>query len=116
MVLDVGFQDKLDDTGIGLHSPALWCGERTIPICTASSVVFLSLLSLGGALNGHGPVFYAAVCTAALMLIPALNGTNIDHPGECKDLFLGTPRIGQVILAGLAADAVLQRVMMGIAL
>ncbi|KAI0050662.1 hypothetical protein FA95DRAFT_1486748, partial [Auriscalpium vulgare] len=109
-------QDKLDDTKIGLHSPALWCAERTIPICTASSVIFLTLLSLGGALNGHGPLFYAAVCTAGLMLIPTLIKTNIDQPGECKALFLGTPRIGQVILAGLVADAVLQRALTGVAL
>ncbi|KAJ6608753.1 hypothetical protein B0H10DRAFT_2226570 [Mycena sp. CBHHK59/15] len=37
-------QDKIDDLKIGIHSPALLCGEYTIPICLTTALGFLGLL------------------------------------------------------------------------
>jgi len=91
-------QDKVDDQKIGIHSPALFCAEYTIPICTFSAAMFLVLITYGGALNGHGITFYLSVLAAAKLLLPRLVQTNIDIPEDCKRLFLGTPRIGQISL------------------
>ncbi|KAF8069069.1 UbiA prenyltransferase family-domain-containing protein [Lyophyllum atratum] len=102
-------QDKVDDLKIGIHSPALFCAEYTIPICLSSAVLFLSLLAYGGALNGHGAPFYLSVLAAAMRLLHQLSVTNIDIPKDCQRLFLGTPQIGQIVLVGLVTDGILQR-------
>ncbi|KAJ7815981.1 UbiA prenyltransferase family-domain-containing protein [Mycena olivaceomarginata] len=94
-------QDKIDDATIGIHSPALLCREHTLGVCTAAALGFLALLAYGGMLNNQGA--------------PALLRTDIDVPGECKEFFLLTPRLGQIILGGFVADAVLHRVGEGVA-
>ncbi|KAJ6579623.1 UbiA prenyltransferase [Mycena vulgaris] len=108
-------QDKVDDMKIGINSPALLCREYTIPICTATALGFLSLLTIGGMLNNQGIPFYISVAIAGVMLLTALLRTNIERPTDCKDLFLGTPLLGQIILGGFVADAVLHRFAEGIA-
>ncbi|RDB21359.1 4-hydroxybenzoate polyprenyltransferase, mitochondrial [Hypsizygus marmoreus] len=109
-------QDKIDDVKLGLHSPALLCREYTIMLCTVTGVGFLSLLSYGGYLNGHGPLFYLGVICAAILLLPRLIATDVDRPEDCRNLFLGTPLVGQVILGGLVMDAVTHRLRSGIPL
>ena len=42
------------------------------------------------------------------MLIRALLQTDVDRPVDCKELFLGTTLVGQIILGGLVTDAVLR--------
>ncbi|KAJ7859557.1 UbiA prenyltransferase [Mycena leptocephala] len=93
-------QDKLDDVKIGINSPALLCRQHTIPICTATAIGFMCLLVYGGVLNGQGILFYASV---------GLLRTDVDCPADCKALFLATPLIGQIILGGFVADAVIHR-------
>ncbi|CAK5278173.1 unnamed protein product [Mycena citricolor] len=102
-------QDKLDDRRLGIHSPALLCGAQTIPVCTGTACAFLGLLTYGGAANGHGALFFGAVAVAGALLLSALAGTDIDAPADCKRFFLKTPMIGQIILAGLAADVLWER-------
>lgn len=109
-------QDKVDDQKIGIHSPALFLGKYTIPVCVATAVAFFSLLTYGGSLNGHGILFYIGVLVATMRLLPQLLATNVDIPTDCLRFFLGTPRIGQIILAGLVTDGVLQRWTKGIPL
>ncbi|KAJ6615459.1 UbiA prenyltransferase [Mycena sp. CBHHK59/15] len=109
-------QDKVDDIRIGLHSPAILCGEYTIKICTATALSFLGLLTYGGMLNGQGLPFYASIVVAGSMLLRELSATDIDEPEQCKVMFLGTPLVGQIILGGFVADAVVYRLVEGIAL
>ncbi|KAJ7695859.1 UbiA prenyltransferase [Mycena olivaceomarginata] len=108
-------QDKIDDVKIGINSPALLCREYTIGICTATALGFLGLLTSGGALNNQGIPFYLGVAIAGIMLLTALLRTNIDTPSECRDFFLLTPLLGQIILVGFVADAVLHRWAEGVA-
>ncbi|KAF9462320.1 UbiA prenyltransferase [Collybia nuda] len=109
-------QDKIDDVKIGLHSPALLCGKHTISICTVTAIIFLALMCVGGALNGQGSAFYAAMLAAGALLLPRLLKTDIDKPDDCRALFLGTPLIGQIILGGMLVDAVTHRLQNGIPL
>ncbi|KAJ7430193.1 hypothetical protein B0H11DRAFT_2397317 [Mycena galericulata] len=108
-------QDILDDIRIGINSPARLCGEYTISITTTTAIGFLSLLTYGGALNNQGIPFYVSVAIAGVMLLSALLRTDIHRPSDCKNLFLGTPLLGQIILGGFLADAVLHRFVEGIA-
>ncbi|KAJ7476867.1 UbiA prenyltransferase [Mycena galericulata] len=108
-------QDKLDDIKIGINSPALLCREYTIPICTTTALGFLGLLTYGGTLNNQGIPFYVSVVIAGAMLLAALRRTDVDRPTDCKDLFLGTPLLGQIILSGLVVDAVVHRFVEGVA-
>ncbi|KAJ7618514.1 UbiA prenyltransferase [Roridomyces roridus] len=107
-------QDHADDIRIGLRSPARLCGKHTIKICTGTGIGFLGLLSYGGALNGHGWAFQIGVLGAGIVLLSGLAKTNIDSPETCKAMFLGTPLVGQIVLAGFVVDAVLHRGMEGI--
>jgi 4-hydroxybenzoate polyprenyltransferase len=75
-----------------------------------SAVGFLSLLIYSGTMNGHGFPFYVGVAVAGVLLLHALFTTDINRPEDCKRLFLGTPRVGQVILLGFVVDAVFQRI------
>lgn len=61
-------------------------------------------------MNGHGLPFYVGVAASGMMLMHSLCTTDLDSPEDCKRMFLGTPRVGRVILFGLVADAVGQRV------
>ncbi|KAF8208311.1 UbiA prenyltransferase [Mycena galopus ATCC 62051] len=106
-------QDKVDDVRIGINSPALLCRQYTIPICLGTAVGFWALLVYGGILNGQGTLFYASVASAGFLLLKGLLQTNLDCPAECKAFFLTTPLIGQIILAGLVADAVIHRYLEG---
>ncbi|KAJ7640822.1 UbiA prenyltransferase [Mycena polygramma] len=102
-------QDKVDDVKIGINSPALLCREHTKPICSATAIGFLSLLAYGGMLNQQGILYYASLAAAGVILLRGLLRTDIDCPDECKAFFLETPLVGQGILLGFVADAVLQR-------
>ncbi|KAF7324442.1 4-hydroxybenzoate polyprenyltransferase, mitochondrial [Mycena venus] len=108
-------QDKIDDMKIGINSPALLCREHTIPICFVTALGFLGLLTYGGTLNDQGIAFYVSVAIAGVMLLTALLRTDIDFPSNCKDFFLLTPLLGQIILGGFVADAVLHRWEEGVA-
>ncbi|KAJ8093247.1 hypothetical protein PM082_020733 [Marasmius tenuissimus] len=102
-------QDKVDDIKIGLHSPALYLGPRTIPVCTVTALLFLTLVGYGAYLNEHGVLFFISLGYAGFLTLKKLYATNIDNPVECKEFFLLTPWVGQIILGGLAADALYQR-------
>ncbi|KAJ6481715.1 UbiA prenyltransferase [Mycena sanguinolenta] len=106
-------QDKYDDVKIGINSPALLCRQYTIPICLGSAVGFWGLLVYGGILNGQGPLFYTGVASAGVVLLRELLRTNIDRPEECKAFFLTTPLVGQILLGGVVADAVINRYIEG---
>uniref|UniRef100_A0A0W0GC11 Uncharacterized protein n=1 Tax=Moniliophthora roreri TaxID=221103 RepID=A0A0W0GC11_MONRR len=106
-------QDKLDDAKIGARSLALYMGEQTVPLCTATTVLFLFLLSYAAFLNGHGVIFYLSVMVAAWELLVPLSKVNIDIPRDCLKFFLGMPRVGSTLLAGLLLDAIIQRYIVG---
>ncbi|KAF8173880.1 UbiA prenyltransferase [Mycena galopus ATCC 62051] len=108
-------QDKIDDMKIGINSPALLCREYTISICSVTALGFLCLLTYGGWLNEQGIPFYISVAIAGIILLTALWRTEIDNPSDCKDFFLLTPLLGQIILGGLVVDAVLHRLVRGVA-
>ncbi|EKM77542.1 hypothetical protein AGABI1DRAFT_115122 [Agaricus bisporus var. burnettii JB137-S8] len=98
-------QDKKDDISIGLNSPALLLGYSTRPICAVTGAGFFSLFAYAGWMNGQGVCFYLGLACGAIMLFSKLAKTNVDVPKDCKDYFLKTVPIGQVILAGLITDA-----------
>ncbi|PPQ95268.1 hypothetical protein CVT26_014842 [Gymnopilus dilepis] len=109
-------QDKVDDIKIGLHSPALLLGRRTIPVCTATAVGFFVLISYAGFLNQQGIFYFAGVALAFARLIYFLLRVDIDKPQDCRDFFLDTITVGQIILSGIVLDAFFSRVLSGTAL
>jgi 4-hydroxybenzoate polyprenyltransferase len=98
-------QDKNDDIRIGLNSAALLLGYSTRPICALTGAGFFSLFAWAGWMNGQGTTFYLGLLCGAAMLFSKLEKTNVDVANDCKDFFLKTVPIGQIILAGLIADA-----------
>ncbi|KAJ7701748.1 UbiA prenyltransferase [Mycena rosella] len=102
-------QDKIDDIKIGINSPALLCRRYTIPICTTTALGFLCLLAYGGILNGQGISFYVGVVLGGIILVKTVVTTDIDCPAQCKAMFLTTPLVGQIVLVGFVADAVVHR-------
>ncbi|KAJ3718843.1 UbiA prenyltransferase [Lentinula raphanica] len=108
--------DKADDVKIGIKSSALLCGRYTLPVCSTTAIAFFGLLTYGGYLNGHSYPFFAGVLLAAFLLISKLLRTDIDRPADCRDFFLQTPLIGQILVGGFVADAVVARISSGIPL
>ncbi|KAJ7177948.1 UbiA prenyltransferase [Mycena filopes] len=106
-------QDKADDVKIGINSAALLCGQHTVRICIATAVGFMLTFAYGGMLNGQGILFYVGVAAAGFVLIQGLLRTDVDCPAQCKDFFQTTPLVGQLVLAGCVADAVLHRYLEG---
>jgi 4-hydroxybenzoate polyprenyltransferase len=76
---------------------------------------FLCFLTYGGMLNGHGPTFYVGVALAGVVLFRSLVATDVNCPEKCKAMFLSTPFVGQIILGGFVVDAMVHRVVEGIA-
>ncbi|KAJ6608072.1 UbiA prenyltransferase [Mycena sp. CBHHK59/15] len=109
-------QDKADDIKIGLHSPALLFADYTIPFCTLCSTGFLGMVLYGGIQNGQGLTFCIGMAVAGALLFIRLWKTDIDRPEDCKRVFLGTPRVGQIILLGLIIDSVGNRCLAGVPL
>ncbi|KAK0221094.1 hypothetical protein EDD85DRAFT_983311 [Armillaria nabsnona] len=83
----------------GMKSLAILCGRHTIQICSATTVGFTALTSW-----------------VAFMLLKELIVMDIDKPKQCMKFFLHIPTIGNLILAGLVVDAIVQRVIEGIPL
>ncbi|KAJ8093222.1 hypothetical protein PM082_020707 [Marasmius tenuissimus] len=102
-------QDKEDDLKIGLHSPALFLRRSTIPVCATTTLLFLAFIGYGGFLNNQGLLFYIGLACAGTITLRQLFSTNIDDPEQCREFFLLTPRVGQIILGGLIIDAVYGR-------
>lgn len=98
-------QDKRDDVRIGLNSPALLLGYSTKPICTITGLGFFGLFAYAGWLNGQGISFYLGLLCGAIMLFSKMIKTDVDVPNDCREFFLKTKPIGQVILTGLVVDA-----------
>ncbi|KAK1224447.1 hypothetical protein PQX77_012621 [Marasmius sp. AFHP31] len=102
-------QDKEDDLKIGLHSPALFLGRSTVPVCAATTILFLAFVGYGGFLNNQELPFYIGLACAGIITLRQLLSTDIDDPEQCKMFFLLAPRVGQIILGGLVIDAVYGR-------
>ncbi|KAK0214498.1 UbiA prenyltransferase family-domain-containing protein [Armillaria fumosa] len=109
-------QDKVDDVKIDMKSLAILCGKHTISICSGTTVGFAALMTLAGYLNAQGIAYYVSVAVSAFALLKGLFVTDIDKPRQCMQFFLQTPTIGNLILAGLVVDAVVQRLVEGIPL
>ncbi|KAK7443756.1 Para-hydroxybenzoate--polyprenyltransferase, mitochondrial precursor (PHB:polyprenyltransferase) [Stygiomarasmius scandens] len=107
-------QDKIDDLKIGLHSPALYWGKKTVPMCLISACSFLCLLAYAATLNAHGFVFFCSLLFASARLINGLLRTDIDKPEDCQKFFMDTPVIGTIILAGFLLDTLVSRIQGGI--
>ncbi|KAF7332726.1 UbiA prenyltransferase [Mycena kentingensis (nom. inval.)] len=108
--------DKADDAQLGIYSAARLCGAYTLPVTSTTAAGFLLLLVFGGTQNGHGGVFLAFVALAAGILFRSILRTDIDDPTTCLRMFVTTPLVGQVVLAGFVADAVAGRLRAGIPL
>ncbi|KAF9564157.1 UbiA prenyltransferase [Agrocybe pediades] len=109
-------QDKIDDVKIGLHSPALLLGHATVPICTVTATAFFALLTYGGIMNTHGLFYFLGVGVAAIRLMSQLISVDVDKPESCRNFFLDTVRVGQIILGGIVVDTIYYRISHGIPL
>ncbi|THU89212.1 UbiA prenyltransferase [Dendrothele bispora CBS 962.96] len=103
-------QDKNDDLRIGIHSPALYLGASTVPICFASTCLFLGFFAFGAFCNGHGWFFYCGLLIASTRLIRGLLRTNIDRPEDCQKFFMDTPKVGMILLMSLVVDTIIVRI------
>ncbi|KDR74734.1 hypothetical protein GALMADRAFT_227148 [Galerina marginata CBS 339.88] len=109
-------QDRVDDIKIGLYSPALLLGDYTTSVCTITAAGFFGLLSHGGLLNRQGGFYFGGLTIAGMLLFARLWRTNVYRPEECRQFFLQTVWIGQIILGGVVLDVVFHRLRNGIPL
>lgn len=88
-----------------MKSTALLFGDSTIPVLSAFSVTYLSLLSYAGYLNGQGLSFYAiSVLGGAAHLFWQLKGLKINDRADCWMRFKANRDFGAIVFAGLWVD------------
>jgi len=109
-------QDRVDDVKIGLRSLAIYLGENTTYACLVTSIMFTGLVAYGGFLNGQHASFFIGIVVAGMKLVIKVVRTNIDSPTECKSMFMETPFIGLIVLAGLVSDGIYYRLSSGLTL
>ncbi|GAA6062465.1 hypothetical protein JCM10212_005368 [Sporobolomyces blumeae] len=98
-------QDKTDDVHANVKSTALLFGDRSLPILTAFSTSFVSLLALSGYLNHQGPAFYLlSVGGAAAHLAWQLRRVEWDSRDSCWKFFGSNRDLGAIVATGLAVD------------
>ena len=101
----VSSQDKTDDIHANVKSTALLFGQQSLPILSAFSASFVSLLSLSGYLNGQGLPFYlVSVGGAAAHLAWQLKGVDWDKRESCWKFFGSNRDLGAIVWSGLAMD------------
>ncbi|KAA1477979.1 UbiA prenyltransferase [Dentipellis sp. KUC8613] len=109
-------QDRADDEKIGIYSMARLFGTATIPLCGAAGVGFFAILAYLGVRYQFELPFFFSISFATGLVVHRLSRTNIDSPESCRTFFLGMPFISQVVIAGLASDAIHYRLLRGIPL
>ncbi|GAA5849541.1 hypothetical protein JCM5353_000390, partial [Sporobolomyces roseus] len=98
-------QDKTDDIHANVKSTALLFDKQSLPILSAFSLSFVSLLSLSGYLNGQGLPFYlVSVGGAAAHLVWQLRGVDWDSRESCWKFFGSNRDLGAIVWSGLAID------------
>jgi len=98
-------QDKSDDIHASVKSTALLFGEKTVPVLSAFSVTYLSLLSYAGYMNEQGLPFYAiSVLGGAAHLVWQLRGLKINDRADCWMRFKSNRDFGAIVFAGLWVD------------
>ncbi|TFY55836.1 hypothetical protein EVG20_g9173 [Dentipellis fragilis] len=109
-------QDRADDEKIGIYSMARLFGQWTILLCTAAGVGFFAILAYLGVRDGYGLPFFCSILFATGLVLRRLSRTDIDRPESCRDFFVGMPFISQIVIGGLATDAIYCRLLRGISL
>ncbi|KAA1477973.1 UbiA prenyltransferase [Dentipellis sp. KUC8613] len=109
-------QDRSDDEKIGIYSMARLFGTWTIPLCAAAGTGFFAIIGYLGVQNNHGPLLFGSITLAGFLVLRRLSHTDINHPESCKAFFLGMPFISQLVLVGIAVDAVYHRISQSIPL
>lgn len=98
-------QDKRCDVMAGVKSTALLLGSNTIPVLSAFSLAFVSLVGLSGWQNGAGLAFYSLSVLAPLAHLSLLLWKlDIDSPQSCLRAFNLSALTGLLVWLGCLAD------------
>lgn len=98
-------QDKAFDVGAGVKSTALLFGSSTIPILSAFSVGFVSLICVSGWANGAGWMFYWISGVApSVHLAYLLFRLEIHSPKACLRAFNLSAMTGCLVWLGCLTD------------
>lgn len=109
-------QDLAYDLRIGLHSPAVLLRDYGIPVCTLIVVLFFGFMAYSGTLHGLGIFLNTGLILAAGFWIPQLLMTRLNEPLSCRDFFMNSVVVAQLILGGMLFDVIFYRLSNGIAL
>ncbi len=102
-------QDREDDALIGIKSTARLFGDRTTPALAGCYALAVVLIGCSGLAVGAGPAFAAGLIGFALHLGWQVPRLDIADPDRCLALFKSNRDAGLILLAGIAADALMNR-------
>ncbi|KAG0140575.1 hypothetical protein CROQUDRAFT_664989 [Cronartium quercuum f. sp. fusiforme G11] len=98
-------QDKQFDVTVGVKSTALLFGSKTVPVLSAFSLAFASLVGMSGYANGAGLAFYSLSVLAPLVHLSwLLWRLDIDSPQACLRAFNLSALTGLLVWLGCLAD------------
>ena len=96
--------DREDDRRLGLKSSAILLGKYDVAGVIASHTIFLVMMVLIGAWQFMGPLYYAGVLAAAMLVGYQYSLIATRERDACFKAFLNNNWVGFAIFAGLFAD------------
>lgn len=102
--------DRDDDVRLGIHSSALWFGQRDLAVCALLTLVFLGLMLAVGWANTLGGYYYLGLSLAVLCFIYQFVIARRREREPCFVAFLNNQWVGVLIFLGLLLDFLPQTV------
>ena len=96
--------DRNDDIKAGVKSTAILFGDADKAVTATLQILFIISMLLAGRRFELGPVYYAGLAVASLMLAYQQYLIRAREPKNCMKAFLANQWLGAVLFAGIAAD------------
>jgi len=96
--------DRADDLKIGIRTSAITFGRFDVAAVMLCFAAFLGLMAWIGVASARGPVYFAGLVAAALLVIDQYRRIRLRDPASCFAAFLANNRIGGIIFTAIAGD------------
>ena len=96
--------DREYDLKIGIKTSAITFGRFDIAAILACHAIFIGLMTWIGVVTGRGPVYFAGLIVALLLVFDQYRRIRLRNPQACFAAFLANNRIGAAVFAALALD------------
>ncbi|TPX45085.1 hypothetical protein SeMB42_g03170 [Synchytrium endobioticum] len=102
-------QDVPDDRQVGVKSTALMLYDKMKVWLSGFAATNLALLTVAGAMNGHGVPYYVGLVGAASHYVWQIWNLDVKSAQDCARRFASNATLGFIVFLGIAVDCIRQR-------